>query len=362
MRRAQTWTALLVLAAFTAIGLLQFTHYYLNVLAAGRAESFRITLIEEMTGAYGGAVLFFPIAWLARRAHEARWSALRIVGLHAAILPVFSVFHTSWNWATRAVIFPLAGLGPYDYGRMPLRYAMELPTDVLFYALIMGLFHLFLRYRESRDRELHVARLEAELGRARLEVLESQLHPHFLFNVLNTISAVMYENVAVADRMLARLGDLLRHTLRRPVGTEVAIAEELETLELYLEIMRARFAERLCVRVCVAPEAMRARVPPLLLQPLVENAIVHGEPPPGTAAEIVVAARRDAERLVLTVEDNGPGLAAATRRASSGHGIGLGATTRRLEHLYGERAGVTLENAAGGGVRAVVSLPFREAP
>ena len=276
MRRAQTWTVLLVLAAFTAIGLLQFTHYYLNVLAAGRAESFRIKLIEEITGAYGGAVLFFPIAWLARRAHEARWSALRIVGLHAAILPVFSVLHTSWNWATRAVLFPLAGLGPYDYGRMPLRYAMELPTDVLFYALIMGLFHLFLRYRDARDRELQVARLEA---------LESQLHPHFLFNVLNTISAVMYENVAVADTMLARLGDLLRHTLRRPAGTEVAMADELETLELYLEIMRARFVvETIVIRQHrLVPIRQLAPVPGIAARPPVR---VLREHPPLDSREV----------------------------------------------------------------------------
>ena len=169
----------------------------------------------------------------------------------------------------------------------------------------------------------------------------------------------MYEDVAAADAMLARLADLLRRTLRRPAGAEVALAEELETLDVYLDIMRARFAERLRVDVRVDADARGASVPPLVLQPLVENAIIHGDPGPGVTAHIAVRARREGGQLVLAVEDNGPGLADAHREAP-GRGIGLGATERRLAHLYGERAGVTLRNVDGGGVRAVVSLPFRE--
>jgi len=359
MRRDRIVWGLLWLAAFTAVGLLQFTHYYLNVLATGHSEPFRVKLVEELTAAYGAGACLIPVVWLVRRARRARWSLPRTLALHAVVLPVFSLAHTSWNWATRSALFPLLGLGAYDYGRMPLRYAMELPSDVLFYTLLMGLLYLFGWYRESRDRELRLARLEAELGQVRLEALEGQLRPHFLFNVLNTVSAVMYDDVAAADAMLARLADLLRRALRRPAGSEVALAEELETLDLYLDIMRARFAERLRVDVRVDEEARRALVPPLVLQPLVENAIIHGDPGPGVTARIAVRARRDGEQLVLAVEDNGPGVAGGPP-AAVGRGIGLGATERRLAQLYGDRAGVTLGNVAGGGVRAVISLPFRE--
>jgi two-component system LytT family sensor kinase len=351
---------MLWVAAFTAVGLLQFSHYYLNVLAGGGSEPAAIKLVEEMTAAYGAAVCFLPAVWLARRARAARWPTSRTLRLHAAIVPVISAAHTSWNWATRSALFPLLGLGHYDYGRMPLRFAMELPTDVLFYTLIMGLLYLFAWYRETRDRELRLARLEAELGHVRLEALEGQLRPHFLFNVLNTVSAVMYDDVAAADAMLVRLADLLRRTLRRSAGAEVALAEELETLDLYLDIMRVRFAERLRVEVSVDDETRRALVPPLVLQPLVENAIIHGDPGPGLTARIAVQARREGGQLVLAVEDNGPGVASAPGEAV-GRGIGLGTTARRLAQLYGEGAEVTLCNLADGGVRAAVSLPFREA-
>ncbi|HVH11340.1 MAG TPA: histidine kinase [Gemmatimonadales bacterium] len=361
MRRGRVGIAALWLAAFTTVGLLQFTHYYLNVLAEGHSEPFRVKLVEELTAAYGAGACFVPVVWLVARARRARRGLPRTLALHAAVLPLFSVAHTSWNWATRSVLFPVLSLGRYDYGRMPLRYAMELPSDVLFYTLIMGLVYLAGWYREARDRELRLAQLEAELGQVRLEALEGQLRPHFLFNVLNTVSAVMFEDVAAADAMLARLAELLRRALRRPAGAEVVLAEELETLDLYLDIMRGRFAERLRVELQVDPEARRALVPPLVLQPLVENAVLHGDPGPDATVRIAVGARREGAQLVLAVEDNGPGITGAPA-AAVGRGIGLGATQRRLAQLYGEHASVTLANVAGGGVRAVVALPFRERP
>jgi two-component system LytT family sensor kinase len=357
MTRARLRFGVLWLGAFAALGLLTFAHFYLDVLVRGRSEPAGVKLIEELTGSLGAALGLLPAVWLARRGRAANWSPLRTVAAHALMLPVFSFLHTSWNWGTRSLLFPLAGLGAYDYGRMPVRYAMELPIDVVLYAFVIGLVYLFDRYQEGRERELRLARVEAELGEARLEALEGRLHPHFLFNALNTVSAVMYDDVAVADTMLSRLADLLRRTLRRPGGSAVPLAEELETLDLYLSIMRARFADRLRVDVSVEDDARAARVPPLVLQPLVENAIIHGDPGPGTAARIEVRARRDDGRLLLEVEDNGPGVAGAPSEAA-GRGIGLGTTARRLAQLYGDRAGVTLENLPGGGVRAVITLPF----
>jgi two-component system LytT family sensor kinase len=350
MQRARLRFGVLWFGAFAALGLLMFAHFYLDVLARGGSEPAGVKLVEELTASLGAAVCLLPAVWLARRGWSAGWPPLRVVAAHAAMLPVFSVLHTSWNWATRSALFPLFDLGRYDYGRMPLRYAMEFPTDVVLYAFVMGLLYLFERFREAREREV-------QLGQARLEALEGRLRPHFLFNALNTVSAVMYEDVAAADTMLARLAELLRRTLRRPAGSAVPLAEELETLDLYLDIMRARFAERLQVNVRVDEAARGARVPPLVLQPLVENAIIHGDPGPGAAARIGVRARRDNGRLLLEVEDNGPGLTGPPGDAVE-RGIGLGTTARRLAQLYGTRAGVSLENLPGGGVRAVITLPF----
>jgi two-component system LytT family sensor kinase len=350
MQRASLRFGVLWFGAFAALGLLMFAHFYLDVLARGGSEPAGVKLVEELTASLGAAVCLLPAVWLARRSRAAGWPPFRVVAAHAAMLPVFSVLHTSWNWATRSALFPLFDLGRYDYGRMPLRYAMEFPTDVVLYAFVMGLLYLFERFREAREREV-------QLGQARLEALEGRLRPHFLFNALNTVSAVMYEDVAAADTMLARLAELLRRTLRRPAGGAVPLAEELETLDLYLDIMRARFTERLQVNVTVDEAARGARVPPLVLQPLVENAIIHGDPGPGAAARIGVRARRENGRLLLEVEDNGPGLVGSPGDAVE-RGIGLGTTARRLAQLYGARAGVSLENLPGGGVRAVITLPF----
>ena len=355
-------TALWWAATFSVVGLLEFSYHYLDALTRGRDEPFAIPLIEEMTAAYGAGVLFVLAIAVVRRASSRGVSRWRLLALHAGILPFFSAAHTTWNFATRSLVFPLAGLGAYDYGRMPLRYAMEFPMDLLAFTLVMGLAYLFDRYRESRDRELRVAQLETELTRVRLEALEGQLRPHFLFNALNTVSSVMYEDVAAADTMLARLADLLRRTLRRQGGGEIPLAEELDTLELYLGIMRARFGDRLSVEVTADAGARRAAVPALVLQPLVENALRHGDPGPGAAARIAVRARRVDGRLLLEVEDNGPGIA-GTPAVGVGTGVGLANTARRLEQLYGRSQSLRLENRSGeeGGVRVSVELPFREA-
>jgi signal transduction histidine kinase len=351
-RRARS--VVLWVSASVAVGLLMFAHYYLDVLARGHSEPAAIKLIEELTASIGIGICFVVPVWLARRADARGWSVGRTIAALALLLPIFSVLHTTWNWASRSVIFPLAGLGAYDYGRMPFRFAMEFPTDVLFYTLVMALVLLFFRYRAARNRELRLAHVQAELTRVRLEALEGQLRPHFLFNALNTISAVMYEDVRLADSLLTGLGDLLRRTLERPAGTEVALGDELETLELYLDIMRARFPDRLSVQIDVAEELKAVRVPPLVLQPLVENALRHGDPGPGAQATIEIVARRENGRLLIEVRDNGPGLSGSHLPR-----VGLGATARRLAELYGDAAGVGIENRAGGGATASLWIPYR---
>jgi LytS/YehU family sensor histidine kinase len=240
---------------------------------------------------------------------------------------------------------------------MPTRYAMEFPLDVIVYVLFVSMVALFDHYRASRDRDVQLAQLKAEINGLRLATLESQLQPHFLFNALNTVSSVMYEDLAAADTMLASLAELLRRTLRPSPEPEVSLKEELATLDLYFAIMRARFAERLEVIVDVSDEARSAAVPPLLLQPLVENALRHGDPGPGTRATVALRARRSNSQLVLDVEDNGPGISGLPEHMI-GKGIGLGNTARRLTHLYGENHQLVLSNRLEGGLLVSISIPF----
>lgn len=353
-------TALCVLAATTVAAVLSFWYRYVDVLARGRYEPFQIKLIEEFTGVYGAALLLLPVVWLTRRL---RWRGvpwhLQVL-YHAGTMAAFCGLHTLMLWSSRMAIFPLAGLGPYDYGAMPLRFAMEIGIQIPIYVLAVGGTLAVDHVRESRTKDLRVARLEAELARARLVNLEHQLRPHFLFNALNTVSSVMYEDRDRADRILSDLASFLRRSLHTSDTQEVPLEEELESLELLLGIARARFEDRLDVRVEAEPEALSAAVPAQLLQPLVENAFQHGDPGEGRLAVVRVAAAVEASRLVLRVTDNGPGadapLAVLTER-----GIGLGNTRRRLELLYPGNHRFALDGAPQGGFSVRIEIPCHAA-
>jgi two-component system LytT family sensor kinase len=363
MRRKMT--ALLGLGFFTAIGLLIFGYRYLDDLARERSGTFAPRLIEELTGAYAAALLFPLVVRVARRLRLGRHNWKRRVPVHLLALLLFSALHTTLNWFARSLLFPLFGLGDYDYGIMPIRYSMELANDAIVYGLFVAFVYLFDYYRAARDREVRTAQLEARLSEAQLQALRLQLQPHFLFNALNTISAVIYEDVQLADRMIARLSDLLRLALSRSTAQEVTLAEELEFLDLYLELMRARFEERLVVRLDVEPEARRAFVPQLILQPLVENSIRHGsEGAQRGPLKIDVSARRSNGSLLLEVSDNGPGVKleqGAVMSAAGGGGVGLSNTAQRLSQLYGEAHVFALETSCAGGLLVRVLLPFHTA-
>jgi two-component system, LytTR family, sensor kinase len=316
-------------------------------------------LIEEMTGAWGTGLLLWPIIYLARRfpLDRAGWS--RQVPVHLLAAAGFALAHTSFMWAARSALFPLAGMGTYDYGIMPVRYAMEAPQQLIIYGLVVAFTYLFDRHRAASQRELQAAQLQARLARAQLKNLQAQLHPHFLFNALNAISSVMYEDVRKADQLLSRLSELLRRALQATRGDEVRLADELDVLGLYLELMRARFGASLNVEVEVPEEVRGAMVPAWVLQPLVENATIHGMPAPPALARIRIRAQREGGRLVLEVEDNGPGLTNPDEPLL-GRGVGLTNTAERLRGLYGDAGRLEWRNVPEDGLLVSVRLPYRE--
>jgi LytS/YehU family sensor histidine kinase len=191
---------------------------------------------------------------------------------------------------------------------------------------------------------------------ARLEALRMQLNPHFLFNTLHAISALIHDQPDAADRMVARLSDLLRLSLDPSKPQEVPLSEELAFLEGYLEIEQTRFSERLQVTKVIEAGTETALVPFLLLQPLVENAIRHGIEPREERGCLAITARRQNGRLELRVRDDGPGLA---KKDAKPQGIGLSNTRSRLQHLYGEQFTFELKDLVEGGLEAFISLPFR---
>jgi two-component system LytT family sensor kinase len=236
--------------------------------------------------------------------------------------------------------------------------------------------HALVLYRDVQEREARAERLRAELTQARLDALTGQLHPHFLFNALNSVSSLMHRDVAAADALLARLGDLLRRTLRASERPEVTLAEELTLLSDYLAIVGARFRDRLTVRVDAAPGTETALVPHFVLQPLVENALEHGIARRAGAGTLEVCARRlgeNGETLVLSVADDGPGLSHDDVRPvpveqetrdgrATARGVGLSNTRRRLTALHGHHYRLMLVDRPTGGLEVRVELPFRIGP
>jgi LytS/YehU family sensor histidine kinase len=241
---------------------------------------------------------------------------------------------------------------------------------VVYYWAMIGVALAVDYYGRYREREIHAARLEAGLARAQLQLLQTQLQPHFLFNTLNAISALVHTDPEGADRMLATLGHLLRRTLEDFGVQEAPLARELEVVRSYLEIEQARLGPRLRIRLDVAPDTTDAYVPTFLLQPLLENAIRHGVAPRLEPGRVEVHVRRDGDFLHLEVRDDGPGIPAQPARGEgeangegngASEGVGLANTRARLFHLYGAAQRLEASNDPRGGCTVKITLPFHEA-
>jgi hypothetical protein len=223
------------------------------------------------------------------------------------------------------------------------------------YAAILGLDRALQMWRALEERELQASRLEAQTTRARLEALATRLQPHFLFNALHAIGALIDENPRLARTVVAELGDLLRDVLAEPQEIEISLKEELALLRRYLGIEQMRFSDRLRTEIIVPDDLLSLRVPRLLLQPLVENGLRHGIAPRGVGGSLRLEASRVGDRLRLGIWNDGAPLAAA-----HSEGLGLKTTRERLGTRYGGSATLLLRSAPGGGVETVVELPVVE--
>ncbi len=349
-----------------ALGLLLFFYHYLEVLASGGRATPARPFINELTGALVAGLLFFPVRALVLRFPLARGTWPRRLPLYVLGALAVGATATTLMWGLRSLLYPLAGLGAYDYGVMPLRYLMELPLQVVWLTLVVAALHAWTALEAARARELRAAQLAASLARAQVRNLRLQLQPHFLFNALNTISATMYEDPRAADEMLDQLAELLRASLRTVQRDEVPLAEELALLDLYLGLLRARFGARLGVSIAVEPGTESILVPSLLLQPLVENAIRHGNAERTGRGAVTIRAFTEGQRLVIEVEDDGDTATEKGGLGSAGTGLGLASTAERLELLYGDDQDFLAGPIAAGdpgrsGFRVRASLPLRAA-
>jgi signal transduction histidine kinase len=366
--RRKFWARLaIVLGIWTGLAVVLTGQAYLLVYSALQAradlpraqanpalsELFLNTLAECLIW----ALLTLGILWLARRFPLGQGKWPRSLAVHVVACVACGLLEVLLSLLVAEVFRNEIPKPTITANVLVFYFLAKLNNNIFFYAAILAVAHVLDYHRQFRERELLASQLEAKLAQTQLQILKMQLHPHFLFNTLNAISALVHQDVELADRMIARLGDLLRTTLDNANQQEVPFRQELDFIRPYLEIEKARLGPRLTVDLQVEPAVMDALVPNLILQPLVENAIRHGiaaRPGPGS---VRIHARRENGCLRLAVADSGPGLQVPPAALK---GIGLANTRARLEKLYGPRQRLELTSGPGGGLHVDITIPFQE--
>ena len=351
----------LIWGVWTIIGLVFTIQFYFAAFRSERPIEFFRALYVQMSWSYVWALATPLILWLARRfpIERNKWPRNLLIHLLTSTLLVFVavglahlLIYINYGWR--------AGR-PYSI-LDSLRFILNnFSEGVGIYLLVSLISYAFTYYNRSRQGELRATQLEAQLSQAQLQALKMQLHPHFIFNTLHSISALLHSDAEAARKMITRLGDFLRLTLENSGTQEVTLQKEIEFLMCYLEIERIRFQDRLTTQVEIDPQALDARVPNLILQPIVENAIRHGIAPRSTPGRIEIQAERKNGALRIKVRDNGPGL--SMNRSTENlfrKGFGLANTQTRLDRLYGAAHRFELANDPDGGLIVILEIPTKK--
>jgi signal transduction histidine kinase len=348
----------MIFGVWSVIGLIFSLQWYFASFRTDQPVPWGRALYVQMCWSYLWALLTPLVLWLVRRfpIEKSRWRRNLLAHLLAS-----TVFSLAAGLVGYLLLFFKYGavMGrPYSFPNS-LRFAIGNYTEGMgTYFLIVFLAFAYSYYQRYRQGELRATRLEAQLSQAQLQALKMQLHPHFLFNTLHSISALLHRDTEGARKMITRLGDFLRLTLENSGTQEVTLQQEMEFLRCYLEIERIRFQDRLTTRVEVDPDALDTHVPNLILQPIVENAIRHGVATRSTPGEIEIRAKQEDGFLRIRIRDNGPGL--PMNRSTESlfkKGLGLANTQTRLDRLYGARHRFEIANDPAGGLAVTLLIP-----
>jgi signal transduction histidine kinase len=327
------------------------------------ADVITIPLVQSLIYALlTPSVFSFAIRYPIQRQNWIRRSALHLVAG-----AVFTTTHV----VIRGMVYPVWDPDVRGYAwalwnsqSHTLRFKSDMFERLFFYNAVDDICSVYVPivviafaigyYQRFREREVRAIHLEGQLAKAHLQALKGQLQPHFLFNTMHSISALMHTDVAAADRMMTLLCDLLRISLEKTGVQLTTLNCELEFMDSYLALEKVRFGDRLRVVTDVSPDALGAHVPHLILQPLVENAVRHGVAKRSTGGEICIAIGHDDRCLQLRVTDDGPGL----NEHPPKRGLGLEATRERLRTLYGDNQSIEIRNTLKGGVEVCIRIPF----
>lgn len=357
--RIRAFPALALLLVFLSVGLAQGGVIHLLLAYGGRSASV-VALVNQFTGALGAwlalPVVLFVVANVAPRGSQ--W--LRLLWLHVAGYVAFTTLHVVAIRALRWPLWAVFHVLPTNDGPLYFRVLWEAQNDLLVYSGVAALLTLLRVWQERKTSELRAAQLEAQLARAQLEVLSARLDPHFLYNALNTVNAVMHEDLARTERLLSGLGHMLRTALT-PGEATWTVEEERDYVQRYIELLDARFEDRIAVEWHFEPGLDRVRVPRFAIQVLVENSAKHNlDLTNPIRVQVRAAVLRD--ELRITVEDDGRGFpagtAAAVASSSAGADIrGLARLRQTLELIHGDCGRLALAASERGGARVTLEFP-----
>lgn len=354
--------AALLFAGWTLVGLIFAAVSYGIARSEGSdrfglAEALKLNLVQFYLW---GVFSLFIFGFSRRFPIEFRPPRTRNLLLHFPALLLFAGLHQAAHllvlWSSSA---RLRQQFPSLLNCYRAYFGFGFYIDLIVALLIVIAVHALLYYRRFRASELEQASLKTQLAQARLTALKMQIHPHFLFNTLHSISSLVLEDPPKANSMIARLGDFLRLTLEESDQQLVTLKKETEFLRCYLEIEQVRFGDRLTVELDLDPAALSAQVPHLILQPVVENAVQYAIAPRATPGYIKIDARRSDNQLRLEVRDSGPGIT-KTAAALDKHGLGLSNVRARLQQLYGPNHRFEITNGPEGGLTVIIEIPYRK--
>jgi len=341
------------------LGFVDALRSYISAYHNGIAQLELITAIRWDLSAWAFWVFFIPLVlWFSRRLKIDRDNWYRSLPFYFALGLLLSTGKTLFPFLFQLIFFNSNLTATLNWLSSKWHFLItDFLTALIFYGFVLALGQAFNYHRQFREEELRTLQLESQLARAELQALKMQLHPHFLFNTLHSISALQFEDIDAAQTMTARLGDFLRLTLDNAGTQVVSLKREIEFLKCYLDIERVRFGKRLTTEFEIEPTALEIQVPNLILQPLVENAIKHGISKQVKAGLIRVSAKIQNGKLRLEVADNGCGLA-SNGNGFPKQGLGLENIRERLQQFYGSNHSFELKQATEGGLLAVVSIPL----
>jgi sensor histidine kinase YesM len=350
----------MIWGVWTLVGLFFTSQIFVSSAYMEKRPTLSRVLFMQMSICYLWALATPLVLWLARRFCIERQNWRSRILFHAfggiALVGLMSAIHF-------LIFMPFIGRTSEITAFRDFQYVFfNLDRQLCIYWLLLLMSHVINYYNSYRKGRLQAERLRTELVQSQLEALKMQLHPHFLFNTLHSISALLNKDVGAARSMITRLGDFLRLTLENVGTQEVTLQQEMEFLNSYLEIERVRFRDRLTTLVNVDPQMLDVPVPNLILQPIVENAMRHAIATHSSCGRIEITAAPRNGALRIEVKDNGPGLPVDQDGIHLRKGVGLANTRARLERLYGADHLLELANDPAGGLIVILEIPRERNP